>query len=298
MSGEPMIKDQEKIEQLLSYHGQDEVKHFTNYLLDTVESKKVKRFRGAFPMFDEKLGGIETGEVVVVSGHTKHGKTLFAESWIHGMMQNDEAAKVVVFSFEVQTEKMLIKYVSEDSLPLFVPASLKTMDFNWLKERCAEAKFKFNCRVVLIDHLHFLVDMDTRQNMSLNIGAFMRRLKQEIALGLNLAVVIIAHQGQAKEGVSASIGGIRDSSFVGQEADSVLLVSRVKNFNNEQFAAIEKRYGADRMYQLQDIQNKTDRLDDDYSAGFSKVTIARTRRTGVFDVARTFRKNGDFLEEI
>ncbi len=292
------LMNQETIEKALAYDGPDKIKHFTDYLKDLADKiDKNKTFKSGFKEFDEKSGGIETGEVVVISGHTKNGKTLFAESWLNGMMNIDSAAKSAIFSFEVQTEKLLIKYMKNPELPLYVPESLKTMDFEWLKNRCIEAKFKYNCRIVLIDHLHFLVDMNTKQNMSLNIGAFMRRLKHEIALGLNMSVILIAHQGQAKEGVAASIGGIRDSSFVGQEADSLILVSRLKNYTTDDFPKIEKKYGYQRRSNLEKIQENSDPFDD-YSAGFAKVTIARTRRTGVYDVSRTFRKAGDFLEEL
>lgn len=286
----------QEIEELIKYDGPDQVLHFTDYLLSKAATdSRVKRFQSGFSLFDQMMGGIETGEVVVVSGYMKNGKTLFAESWIRSMARINQDAKAVIFSFEVQTEKLLVKYMKEETLPLYVPGALKTMDFDWLRRKCAEAKYKYNAKIILIDHLHFLVDMNIRQNMSLNIGAFMRRLKQEIALGLNLAIILIAHQGQPKDGQEASVGGIRDSSFVAQESDASIIVSRKENLDGPDLHEYETKYG----FELADQLRPSGPFSDDkYSANLALVKIACNRRTGVFDWKKLFQKRGEFLEEV
>lgn len=291
----PDVVAARSVVELVGYKGEDRILHFTDYLLERANDQSHgTTFKSSFPAFDEKLGGLQTGEVVVVTGYTKNGKTLFAESWIHSMATNNKRARAAFFSFEVQTEKLLAKYVSDDHLPIFVPRQLKTMDFEWLKERCMEAKFKYNCTIILIDHLHFLVDMNTKQNMSLNIGAFMRRLKQEIAIGLDLAVILIAHQGQPKEGREADLGGIRDSSFVSQEADSVLIVSRKENYNAVDLQDFEIKYGEEKANR---IRPKDDN-EDKFSVGLATVKIACARRSGTYDYKKLFVKEGHFLQEV
>jgi replicative DNA helicase len=171
------------------------------------------------------------------------------------------------------------------------------MDFEWLKKHCQEAKDKHGCKIVLIDHLHFLVDMNTKQNMSLNIGAFMRKLKQEIAIRLGMGVVRIAHQAQSREGDKASIYAIRDSSFVAQEADSVIIVTRRKNYGQDEKEKLKKKYGEDKFLSVIKPEDEGD-IDDPYSAGFAIVTIERTRRTGIFEAKKLFQKVGHFLQEV
>lgn len=283
-----------KLKELVSYEGKDRVVHFTDYLLARANiDTGVKRFKSDFLYFDEKCG-LETGEVVVLSGYTKAGKTLFAESWCRSMSRNNKNAKPLILSYEVQAEKMLAKYVNDSELPIYVPMGLEAMDFNWLKNRCLEAKLKYGCSIVLIDHLHFLVDMAMKQNMSLNIGGFMRRLKHEIAIGLNMAVLLIAHQGQPKEGQDPSLGNIRDSSFVAQESDATIVIWRRENFAPIDFAELAKKYGEERVKNLGLI----DQGEDKYSSGLSMVKIACHRRTGVMDAKKLFRKHGNFLEEV
>lgn len=281
-------------ENLVDYTGEDRVVPIAEY--PNPNAGNTPTFKSAYSSFDEKLGGIQVGEVVVITGHTKNGKTLFAESWLRSMMHQSPIAKTTVFSFEVQTHKLIQKYVGDDAVRIYVPLQLKTMDFNWLKDRCQEGRDKFGSHLVLIDHLHFLVDMNTTQNMSLNIGAFMRRLKQEIAIGLNLAVVLIAHQGQAKKGESASLHTIRDSSFVAQEADSIIAVTRRENYNATELKEFEAKFGEGRAMILRALCEGE--YEDPYSAGLAIVSIERTRRTGVYEYKKLFRKNGDFLEEV
>jgi replicative DNA helicase len=283
-------------EELINYKGKDEVVHFTDYLFKKNEStKNIFKMKCGFPTLDQKTGGLQTGEVVVVTGHTKNGKTLFAESWIRSAMLNDSKAKALIFSFEVQAEVSLQKFTDLMSQPLYVPMQLTPMDFDWLYRKCLEAKLKYDIKIVMIDHLHFMVDMNTKQNMSLNIGAFMRRIKFDIAIGLNLVVIIIAHQGQPKDGKEASVSGMRDSSFIGQEADTNIVVMRRKNYDNSELADYRERYGDEKADLLKGWQNDPN---DPYSANLAFIKVENCRRTGVFDVKKLFRKVGEFLEEV
>jgi len=279
------------------YGGPDRVVHWNDYLLEKAgQSNSGKNFRSSFAQFDKKMGGIETGEVVVISGETKQGKTLFAESWLRDIRTMDNTAKPLILTFEVQAEKLLAKYMGNNDDQIYLPLDLKTMDFEWLRKRCIEAIVKFNCNILMIDHLHFMVDMNTRQNMSLNIGAFMRRLKKDIAIDLNMAVVLIAHQSQTKDGQTASIRSIRDSSFVGQEADSVIVVWRRKNFDSVELEDIRRKKGDDVAEEFKRM--KLEGESDEYSMNLAVVSIERTRRTGVYEYRKLFRKNREFLEEV
>lgn len=273
-----------------------ETVHFSDYLKNTESLGNGRIFKSHFSSFDEQLEGIETGEVVVISGHAKNGKTLFAESWLKSLMLKDPTCKTLFFSFEVKTRKLLMKYLEYESLPLYVPLVLKTMDFNWLYRCCKHAKEVNGVSIALIDHMHFMVDMNTKQNMSLNIGAFMRRLKQDIAIGLDMAVILIAHQGQAEKGKEASVYSIRDSSFVAQEADSVIVVSRRKNLDPVEFIDFRRNYGDEKADKVSIKDNAF--IEDEYSQGLCVVSIERARRSGVFEYKKLFKKTGHFMEEI
>jgi replicative DNA helicase len=277
----------------ITYTGPDRVVHFSDYLLQKAgDIGGNKRFYSGFSQFDSKMGGLETGEVIIISGHRKEGKTLFAESWINGMVDKNPEAKAMILSYEVQADKLLAKYMSDMGRPVYLPLALETMDFEWLKKKCVEAKFKYNCKIVLIDHLHFMVDMNTKQNMSLNIGAFMRRLKQDIALKLNMAAILIAHQGQPREGKDASIDSIRDSSFVAQESDATIIVSRRKNLDAVELHDVGEEL-AQKLKAPEDAPTE-----DRFSAQLALIKIECHRRTGVFQWKKLYQKRGEFFEEV
>lgn len=281
--------------------GDDRVVHFTDYIKTRMEqTKRLRVFGSTFPSFDEHLGGLMTSEVTVISGKTGEGKTLFAESWMKGLIQNNPELKVCVFSFEVAPEMMLEKYVDDPMAPIYLPLSLQTMNPTWLIARVREAKVKYGCEIFIFDHLHFLVDMQTKQNMSLNIGAFMRILKQKIAVDLNVAPILIAHQGQpdrrTPEG-EPSIDSIRDSSFIAQEADNVIIVWRKKDYLENEIAELSLSNPIVG-HQIRKRQTLLPDPANPYLNQFTTVQIAKARRKGTYRWKKAFQKVGNFLEEV
>lgn len=282
-----MAKDEveESLEVSLFHpEGTDRLVHFLDYL-KLQEGRKLtsQKYLTGLSLLDASVDGFSSGELIVVTGPTGNGKTLFADSIGQRLMRHAQV-NVAWFSFEVPAAQMLEKYqAAEDhkSLGLYVPIELKVGDFKWLKNKCLEARVRHGCHVIIIDHLHFLVDMDTNQNMSLNIGAVMRRIKQEIAIAMNLVVFIIAHQGQKKEG-EPSIDNIRDSSFIGQEADMVFVVFRTADPVPPELEQNAK------------IKGYPVTFDD----GFCIVKVEKSRRTGVFKKRLKYQKQGDWLEEV
>jgi len=83
-----------------------------------------------------------------------------------------------------------------------------------------------NVKAVFIDHLHFLVDLARIGNSSLEIGSIVRNIKK-VALRQDVVVFLIAHTKKIKSGFEElSLGDVRDSSFIEQEADTVLYIWR------------------------------------------------------------------------
>lgn len=248
------------------------------------DESKGLTFRSGLIQLDAALGGFKTGELIVVTGPTGNGKTLLADSLGQRFLRK-ESANVAWFSYEVPTLQMIEKYrIAEDSekLGLYVPLELKAGSFDWLKLKCVEARLKFNCRIAIIDHLHFIVDMNTNHNMSLNIGAVMRQIKREIAVALNMVVFVIAHQGQKKEGAEPSIDNIRDSSFIAQESDTVLVVYRTADPVPPELAANARIPGYPQTFEK----------------GFCAVKIEKARRTGVYRKRLNYQKQDHWLEEV
>ena len=100
----------------------------------------------------------------------------------------------------------------------------------WIEKKIIEGVAKFDTKVVFIDHLHYLFDISAvgkGVNSSIAIGGIMRELKR-IAIKWNVIIFLIAHIGKTITNESPGLDAIRDSSFVAQESDLIIMVSRYK----------------------------------------------------------------------
>jgi len=265
----------ELLEDLIRYGGKDRVVTWEEYLKDRENSKgKNISFQSGYSELDYFTQGFQTGELIVTSGYSGMGKTLFVKSLIRSF--GIENVPVVCFSYEDEVGRYLEKLKQEGkAYPLYVPMQLETGNLQWLEERVLEAKLKYNSRIVTIDHLHYLMDSTFgKENMSLRIGSIMRFLKSQVAVKHNMVVFIVAHQEKARDGSEASMDTIRDSSLIGHESDMVIIIQRKSD---------------DAPVKGQDAS---------YEAGYAMVKIDKARRAGTFRKRITFQKKGDWLEPV
>lgn len=218
------------------YSGEDQV--VTSYeLRDKLLSEKKTphvSIKSGIPGIDYACDGFRDGELIVISGPTKMGKTLLAQSFTFNFSKQKEYPGW--FSYEVPARQFLDQF---SSLPLFyLPQKNKAQDFNWLQERCLEAYFKYNTRVFFIDHLHYLIDMARIKNPSLDIGTIVRRIKR-FAVDNDFVIFLLAHIGK-NESEDLSYRDLRDSSFISQESDCVIMIKRTpKEGQNTARARVE-----------------------------------------------------------
>lgn len=217
------LKEQEV---LLGYEGEDRL-ITSKQAWDNLEEERknpLPKFFSKIPSLDRMLDGFREGDLVVVSGITKQGKTTFCQT----LTSNLSAQEIpcLWFSYEMAQLEFLSKFKPE--LPNFtLPAKLKGNSLKWIEERIIEGQAKYGTKVIFIDHLHFLLDMQglSSKNTSLVIGGIMRELKK-IALYRKVCIVIIAHTTKIRFENEPELADIRDSSFIGQEADTVLMIWR------------------------------------------------------------------------
>lgn len=218
---------------------------------------------------DHVLGGFKEGEVIVVAAPTGQGKTLFLQTL------TDRFAKKGInglwFSYEVGLEDLIERFGND--LPVFaVPRKTIGASIEWLETRIWEGKAKFNTKVVYIDQLHFLVNMGLLSksgNTSLAIGVLMRDLKR-IALETNTIIFLATHLTKT-DGRQSTINDIRDSSFIAQEADIVLLLNRTTG---------GYEVGGDDVLYLNE----------------AKLRIDKNRRKGTLKSINLYYENGRFQE--
>ena len=175
---------------------------------------------------DDACGGWRPGELYVVTGFTKCGKTLFCKSLTKHM--HDQQEFPLWFSYEETEEQFLSGFPNmSEGLIFYMPRHIKPNSIKWMFDRIEEAIKLYNVRMVFIDHLHYLFDMSMLRNPSLAIGDYVRKIKR-FAVQYNITIFLVCHTTKAKVDSEDDISytSIRDSSFIAQESDCVFFVHR------------------------------------------------------------------------
>jgi replicative DNA helicase len=232
------IKDEITKEQALATHaGEDRIISSTEMQkLIKADSRREIEIKSLLPTLDHTLGGFNAGQLTTITGLTGEGKTTFAQTVTSNFAKQDIAS--VWFSYEV-LPKYFLRGFGEKPPLFYMPAKLQLNSVEWLKQRIQEAKLKYDCRAVFVDHLHFLVDMRSHNNMSLEIGYVMRSLKR-IAVDLNVCFFLIAHLAKVAPETEPDNSSLRDSSFIAQESDNVLIIWRKKDHATDAVLKVAK----------------------------------------------------------
>lgn len=206
---------------LKNYDGEDKVLSSYEIKLSFAGQPEITKLYSRIPLLDKYTEGFEPGELITISGPTKGGKTLLAQTLTVNFTKQQEFP--LWFTFEVPARQFLNQF---PDLPLFyLPAKLKAHVMPWIEERIMESSIKYHSRTVFIDHLHFLFDIAQARNTSLQIGSVIRSLKR-IAVDNGFIIFLMCHTHKNKGDDTITYENIRDSSFVAQESDSVFMIRR------------------------------------------------------------------------
>jgi len=227
-------REQEIADWLQSYAEKDRVVKINEILEELEKDKNRERYRAfaGIQSLDEIVGGFREGQLIVVSAETGQGKTTFCQT----LTKNFYAKEIncLWFTYEVGIEEFIEKF--EGQVPVFyVPRELRQNKMSWIETRIKEAIVKFDCKIVFIDHLHYLLEMQRMaeaKSISLLVGMMMRELKR-ITIENNVIIFLVSHMRKIDSEQMPEIDDLRDSSFVGQEADLVMFLKRRKVKNEE-----------------------------------------------------------------
>lgn len=268
MSKEKEIAKRE--ESLLKYTGPDQMVWAQDKWKSLKENPVHQvKFDTGFKDLDKLVDGVCGGEVIVVSGKIKNGKTLLLQSLTHNFQQQEIVS--TWFSYEVMAPQFLSQMPASTLTGFTMPDVITDNAMTWIRDRLEETKLKHNARIAFIDHLHYLFDLGSGRNPSLEIGAVVRSLKR-MAIDLNIVIFLVCHVAKIPMGDEATEANLRDSSLVAAEADSTWMVTRLLN---------KKEYDDD---------------PDEYS-DITKVSVRNHRRTGVMAKSIRLIKRGFLLEQ-
>jgi len=215
------IKNQIEIEEkVIGYDGEYKVVPVQEVYEEEKKNQKPTFFGTGIACIDEFVGGFKKGQLIVITGIAKRGKTTFAKTITKN---NSDKVKMLWFSFE---EEIFEFYQDIDPADFYVPKKMKYKDIGWVEERIMESKIKYGTEVVFIDHLHYLFNLtSTGQNVTLLIGDLMRTLKR-IAVENGLTIFVLAHTKKIEGNRIPRAEDVRDSALIANECDKMFVVHR------------------------------------------------------------------------
>ena len=189
-----------------------------------------KKIMSGFPKLDTILSGFRPKQLIVVSAATKSGKTTFCVELTSKMADQNPTW----LPFEESADELVQKFLDRGEQPphFLTPARMTGNTLLWVEKKIIEAKAKFNAQVLFIDHLHFIVPF-TAERQDLAIGQTMRELKR-MAKQWDIIIFLIAHLKKTRMESQPDLEDLRDSSFIAQEADTVIMLWRKMETKNGQ----------------------------------------------------------------
>lgn len=233
------MNDLEKIERrvkleetLKNYTGSDRVIYAEDKKAEIEMEKKLRpafSARTGIPMLDECVDGFRRGQLVVVSGPPKHGKTGLCQTFT--IRFTEQGHKCLWFSYELGYEELFEKFPM-DKLDFYLPNQLENGNVQWIEEKIIESKQKFGTNIIFIDHLDFLRDTEVLKGLGLNLSAYIGSIVQKIkriAVEQDVLIFLLTHINKDKW-VGKDLptpDALSESRQIAQLADIVLMVMRI-----------------------------------------------------------------------
>ena len=205
-----------------SYYGEDKVIS-SHDLYESIKNRPPEKgiFTG-YKDIDDILGGFRKKQLVVISAATKSGKTSFCIEITSRIKEESP----LWLPFEEPAEELIMKFHERGEQPplFYTPEKMTGNTMLWIEKKIVESKAKYGTNVVFIDHLHFIIQLKS-ERLDTDIGITMRELKR-IAKQWDVVIVLIAHMKKSKMEIRPELEDLRDSSFIAQEADTVIMLWR------------------------------------------------------------------------
>jgi len=236
---------------------------------------------GIFPM-DAVLnlkrgikGGFASGDVVIIAAPTGNGKTTLAMTLSTQLMSN-EGLPSLWFTYEVSAFNLWNSFAESGVKPdelICVPFTHTNGKLEWIEQKIKEAKAEFFVKVVVIDHLGFLMPtLNERSLMTQNYSAYLTQIVRElktIAIRESIIIILPVHMVKSA-GEDLTLRDIGHSGGIAQEADVVILMAREENPRSS--------------------------LTQNYYSDYTKVTLAKNRVGGDTPTWWMKKVNGKLVE--
>lgn len=209
-------------ETMKAYSGEDKLISSLELLERIKTQPEEKKFLSGLEGLDDILNGFRLNQLIVLAAPTKSGKTQFCVELCSRLKETQP----VFIPFEESAEELVRKFHDrKEEPPLFyTPKTITGNTIKWIEKKIVEGKVKYGSQLFFVDHLHFIVPF-TSDRLDTRIGQTMRELKS-LAKAHDVIIVLVAHLKKTNMQVSPTLEDLRDSSFIAQEADTVMMMWR------------------------------------------------------------------------
>lgn len=198
---------------------------------------KMQGMTSHYPSIDALTKGFVDSELVVIGGATSNGKTTLAVNFTARMSAH--GIPILFVTLEMSRAQLTSRLIHayprfEECAVLMSYQSCDEMDWRSIDGLIETAVQQMGVRMVVIDHLHYF----TRElnNVAEDLGRITKEFKKN-ATRHNIPIVVISH---TRKGEGTDINDLRGSSYIAQDADVVLMVSRPEEYPNALAVTVQK----------------------------------------------------------
>lgn len=217
---------------LQEYTGDDRVISSTDLIPKIEEEKDEPCIPFPHPEMTLATDGVRPRQMIVISGTTKQGKTMFTFDLVTRMT----GVKPLLLFFEERPVDILKKKMRFDKaykVPEFYTPELYTEEgIEWIKLRMLEGKYKWGCKAVVIDNLHYITQSEGAKVARYDklLTSYAKELK-DFATRWNMTIFLLVHMNKTPENRPPTVFDIADTAGIGQIADKVWFVQRESDSN-------------------------------------------------------------------
>ncbi len=217
---------------LADYKGDDRVISSKDLQSKLDEEKYEACIPFPHPEMTKATDGCRPRQMIVVSGTTKQGKTMFTYDLVTRMKD----VKPLLLFFEERPIDIVKKkryFNSSYSVPEFYTPELYTEEgIEWIKLRMLEGKYKWGCKVVVIDNLHYITQAEGAKVSRYDklLTSYAKELK-DFAIRWNMTIFLLVHMNKTPDNRPPTVFDIADTAGIGQIADKVWFVQREADSN-------------------------------------------------------------------
>jgi len=207
------------------YSGPDEV--ISAEILYAALKKDKPQFKvfSGLEGLDKITDGFRPGNLLIISGPTKQGKTTFCQTLTYNFWR--QKYNCLWFSFDTPPMELIERF-PEDKTPKFYLPRRNEIDkkTKWVESKIIEGIAKFDVKIIFIDHLESLAGYsNSAPNYASELQSIVRELK-EMSIRWNVVIFLNHHLRQTGENEIPNWTQLKNSSGPAQESDMTLMIWR------------------------------------------------------------------------